>query len=189
MFVFPPPALVRIPTVASNACGSPHARRLMCASVSLVRSELLFVPSPAPTRSCSRDRRLHMYSSIVHVYSYTDYLLPFILQAAQGDQDWIGASLKGNNMGGSKTYVVFKDDPEGTTKTDAGTCTGRHKGPGGRSHVRSHAHTHTQLSPVPLHTATPPSLPSSPPCLVSQARGTITSILCTPTLLLLTSQW
>ena len=40
-------------------------------------------------------------------------------------QDWIGKTIKGNNVGGSKTFIVFKDDPEkvgqGKTLTDKGT--------------------------------------------------------------------
>ena len=35
--------------------------------------------------------------------------------------DWLGTTIKGNNVGGSKTFVVFKDDPEtskGKTYTD-----------------------------------------------------------------------
>jgi len=42
-------------------------------------------------------------------------------------QDWIGTTVKGNNVGGSKTFIVFKDDPgsDGSkVYTDKGTLVG-----------------------------------------------------------------
>ena len=103
----------------------------------LLVDEAIDATSPRPGKLNAGVNFYNFYKGLSHTgYEQDDTLQLFFVQDDDNavwvttnfgmgpTQDWIGTTIKGNNVGGSKTFIVFKDDPEkngqGQTFTDKG---------------------------------------------------------------------